>query len=289
MREVFDPAVHLTNQEQKEKQEGKGVDVQSVIEAPNLYMLGAAGAKDSDQLAFIPTRRECLKELNFTEVQVPVKTETVELKEKMRFINGDNPAVEFEDGTQKGGHFGCSGCGGDVRRASEYHYMVHHKYQNLEEKQSLVLKGKFGKSDATGPFKSLKVENIRAELKSRGVDAHGNKKKLQERLTDLLRVAEYLLCCLDHRNSHLMSLIYKIMKSFSSNLSTRLNHIANILTELPLHMTDVDALLLLKEITTLALKKDKLRVTNYRRAILKATIALSRKNLLTEVEKDSVR
>lgn len=81
-------------------------------------MLGAAGAKDSDQLAFIPTRRECLKELNFTEVQVPDKTETAELKEKMRFMNGDNSAVEFEDGTQKGEQFGCSGCGYDMRRAS---------------------------------------------------------------------------------------------------------------------------------------------------------------------------
>ena len=51
-------------------------------------------------------------------------------------------------------------------------------------------------------------------------------------------------------------------------------------------MTDVDALLLFKEITTLALKKDKLRATDYRRAILKVTIALSNKNLLTEDEKD---
>ena len=51
VREVFDPAVYLTNQEQKEKQGGKGVDVQSEIEAPHLYMLGAAGAKDSHQLA----------------------------------------------------------------------------------------------------------------------------------------------------------------------------------------------------------------------------------------------
>lgn len=69
-------------------------------------------------------------------------------------------------------------------------------------------------------------------------------------------------------------------------LHTCLNHIANILTELPLHMTDVDFLLLFKEITTLALKKDKLRATDYRRAILKVTIALSNKNLLTEDEKD---
>ena len=65
--------------------------MQSVIEPPLLYMLGAAAAKDSDQLAFIPTRGECLKQLHSTEVQAPDETETVELREKMRFMNGDNP------------------------------------------------------------------------------------------------------------------------------------------------------------------------------------------------------
>ena len=80
--------------------------------------------------------------------------------EKMRFMNGDNPSVEFEDGTQKGGHFGCSGCGGDMRWAYEYDYMAFLKYRTLEEKQNLILKGTFGKSDATCPFKSLKVEQI---------------------------------------------------------------------------------------------------------------------------------
>lgn len=51
-------------------------------------------------------------------------------------------------------------------------------------------------------------------------------------------------------------------------------------------MADVDALLLFKEITTLALKKDKLRATDYRRAMLKVSIALANKNLLQEDEKD---
>ena len=128
--------------EYKEKHGGKGVDVQSTIEAPHLYMLGASGAKDSE-LAFVPTRRECLKELQVSEVHVP--DSNVTLSEKMRFMNGDNPSVEFEDGTQKGGHFGCSGCGGDMRQAQEYDYMAYQKYRSLEEKQNLVLKGKFGK------------------------------------------------------------------------------------------------------------------------------------------------
>ena len=77
---------------------------------------------------------------------------------------------------------------------------------------------------------------------------------------------------------------YKVL--FFEPLHTCLNHIANILTELPLHMTDVDALLLFKEITTLALKKDKLRATDYRRAMLKVSIALANKNLLQEDERD---
>ena len=97
----------------------KRVDIQSTIEAPHLYLQGASGTKDSDQLAFVSTRRECLKELQFTKVDVPDENTSVMLKEKMRFMNGDNPAVEFEDGTQKGGHLGFCGCGGDIRRAGE--------------------------------------------------------------------------------------------------------------------------------------------------------------------------
>lgn len=117
-REVFDPAAHLTSQEYKD--EHGGVDVQSIIEASHLYMLGASGAKDSDQLAFIPTLRQSLKELQFTEVQGTDEAPPAELREKIRFMNGDNPAVEFKEETQKGGHFGCSECTGDMGSACEY-------------------------------------------------------------------------------------------------------------------------------------------------------------------------
>ena len=77
------------------------------------------------------------------------------------------------------------------------------------------------------------------------------------------------------------------MKSCSLNFEhVCLNQIANILTELPLHMTDVDALLLFKEITMLALKKEKLHATYYRRAMLKVTIALANKNLLQNNQRE---
>ena len=78
MREVYDPAVHFTRQEYKERHGGKGVDIQSRIEVPHvLYMLGVSGAKDSDQLAFLPTQRECLRELQFTEVYRSNETASV--------------------------------------------------------------------------------------------------------------------------------------------------------------------------------------------------------------------
>ena len=51
-------------------------------------------------------------------------------------------------------------------------------------------------------------------------------------------------------------------------------------------MTNVDALLRFKEITTLALKKKKLRGTDYRRAILKVTIAMANKNPLESDERE---
>ena len=165
--------------------------------------------------------------------------------------------------------------------------MAHHKYQNLEKKPSLVLKGKFGRSDATGPFKFLEGENIRAELTSRGVDTHSNKKELQERLTDLRgtsRVPSLLFRSQKQQLDELNLQDYEVLSFETFHIF--LNHLAKILTELPLHMTDVDARLLFKEITNLALKKDKLRATDYRWAILKVTIALSYRNLPTEDEKD---
>ena len=65
VREVFDPAVHLTNQEYREKNGGKGGDVQSVIEAPHLYMLGAAGVKDSNQLPLFQPEGSAHKGVDF--------------------------------------------------------------------------------------------------------------------------------------------------------------------------------------------------------------------------------
>ena len=66
---------------------------------PKKLMMGVCGSGDADQMLFIPTRQECLHGLS-----QPINLQGVDIKDKMRFMNGDNPSVEFEDGTQKGGH-----------------------------------------------------------------------------------------------------------------------------------------------------------------------------------------
>lgn len=135
VREVYDFVVYFISEEYKERYGGKGVDVQLIIEVFYLYMLGALGVKDFDQLVFVFIRRECLKELQVIEVfGLGEIVFLVMVIEKMRFMNGDNLFVEFEDGIQKGGYFDCFGCGGDMRRVYEYDYMVYQKYRIFEEK-----------------------------------------------------------------------------------------------------------------------------------------------------------
>lgn len=273
LRELYDPAIHLSNKEYKAKN-GYDVDVQSLVEEPKLYMMGFSSSTDEDQLMFVPTRNECLQGLSNT-----VQIDGIQIADKMRFMNGDNPSVEFEDGTQKGGHYGCSGCDGDMRRAGEYDYMAYRRYKSLDDKLKLVLDGKEGQRDKIHPFHKLKVEQLRIELRARKEDDSGLKPELQERLNNILggtsKVPALLFgsnanCSLDDLNLK----DYEVL--FFEPLHCCLNHIAHILQELPHHVTDVDTLLTLNETKTLSLSKEKLRCTDYRKALLQVTLQLAK-------------
>jgi hypothetical protein len=223
---------------------------------------------------FVPTRKKCLQGLS-NDVQI----DGVKIADKMRFMNGDNPSVEYEDGCQKGGHYGCSGCDGDMRRAGEYDYMAYRRYKSLEEKLKLVLDGKEGQRNKVHPFHKLKVEQLRSELRARGEDDSGLKPDLQERLTEILggtsRVPALLFgsdvnCTLDELNLK----EYEVL--FFKPLHCCLNHIAHILQELPHHVTYVDILLMLNETRSLSLSKDKIRCTDYRKSLLQVTLQLAK-------------
>ena len=75
---------------------GKDIDVQATVEEPQLYILGQSRSTVEDQMRFIPTRQQDLREL-----KNPTVTESgIEVCDVMHFRNGDNPACEMEDGTQ---------------------------------------------------------------------------------------------------------------------------------------------------------------------------------------------
>ena len=81
----------------------------------------------------VPTRQEDLRSLD-----TPVLTHTgEEIHDIMRFMNGDNPAAALEDGTQRGGHFGCVGCDGNINNSHDLAYSLERKYKTLEEKKSM--------------------------------------------------------------------------------------------------------------------------------------------------------
>ena len=85
----------------------------------------------------------CPSQTWFRNLTQKVKTEeNVEVEEEMRFMNGDNPAVNFECGNQHGGHYCCPGCDGHLCMCHNLDYMAQRKYRTLTEWQQQVLVGR---------------------------------------------------------------------------------------------------------------------------------------------------
>ena len=76
---LFDPAVHLTNEEYKSKT-GKTVNVQEIIEKPELYIVARCKSND-EQLAYVDTRTVCLKDL-----EKNLQIYGIDIVDRMRFF-----------------------------------------------------------------------------------------------------------------------------------------------------------------------------------------------------------
>ena len=71
----------------------------------------------------------------------------------MRFMNGDNPACEMEDGTQHGGNYGCPACDGNICSSHDIEYTLQRKYKTLEKKKELIQAGPAGRKGTLHPLK----------------------------------------------------------------------------------------------------------------------------------------
>ena len=171
-------------------------------------------------------------------------------------MNGDNPAFEMEDGTQHGGHFGCVGCDGNINRNYHLAYTFQRRYRTLLEKQDLIKSAPAGRKLGLHPFKNMKINELNNELAARGLSTEGSRQELQSawgstRIPVLLHGNE----CVSVNDLNLQS--YEVL-CFEA-LHCSMNHIKNVLQELPHHITDIDTLIKFKEILNIQLSKEKIR------------------------------
>ena len=95
---VYDEALYFTDKEMEEQ--GKAnVDVQSLVQRPQVYILARCGSSEAEQIAYmyINTKKVCLEGLK----NKVVTSNSIQITDVMRLFHGDGPQQEFESGEQK--------------------------------------------------------------------------------------------------------------------------------------------------------------------------------------------
>ena len=230
---LYDPAVFLTIEEYETKTGKQVTNLQQLIEEPHIHMLALGSSSVSDQLALIGDRLDCL-------VELPAKIQSsrgVGLSDTLRFFTGDKPAQSFERGTQQGGHYKCGGCGVKSSMIGDLAHSLRCKRRSLQDLQSLVLGGRYGnKPSCSKPFKNLKAQELRNELRARGVfDTTMPVKDLRHQLASLLQGAQRVPTLLIHNPKLSLSSLnlhhYTIIDC--EPLHALKGHLLNLFAELP--------------------------------------------------------
>ena len=163
---IYDQGVHL-NEEEYYRRTGKEVkNIQKLVEAPHIHIIGVGSSSVEDQASVLPDRVECLNDLH----KVSTTSLGIPINDELRFFKGDTPAQQFERGTQQGGHYKCGGCGCHAQMMEDMAHALECKWRSLTELQELVLAGKHGNQPgALKPFEALNVQQLHEELRARNV------------------------------------------------------------------------------------------------------------------------
>lgn len=96
---VYDTAVYLTSGEFLEKTGHPSINVQTLVEQPEVHMMAMGSSSIDVQAALITDRVECLLDL-----EKPMTTpDGIQIHYHLKLFTGDYPASQFERGTQTGG------------------------------------------------------------------------------------------------------------------------------------------------------------------------------------------
>lgn len=181
---LYDPAVYYSDKEYEHKS-GKIINIQSEVEKPHLYIIGRCKSND-EQLAYIETRTDCLKELN-----EGIEWKGIIVSDTMRVFHGDGPAAQLEAGQQKGGHHFCPTCGIHASRCNDVAHCYYLESFTYKQRYEKVMDGKISKSLTSKqkfkPLENLSLDHLKIELKSRELSTEGNKRDLHQRLKNELK------------------------------------------------------------------------------------------------------
>ena len=269
---LYDPALFYTNNEYERKTKRK-VDVQTIIESPEVYIVARSSSSDVEQLSYVETRLECLEEIN-----LPLATEEgEEILDVMRFFHGDNPAQQYECGQQKGGNFYCSVCGVHASRVYELDYSFHCTHISLSERQKLILEGAIARRKTlqgkNKPVHQLKKAELLKELNSRKIYGGDKLEELRKLLVDKLHGVQRVPALLF--TSPLASLAsincskYEILPF--EPLHDVGKHIENVLVELPVHLSPEEASIINDTVELCLGTKETKRCFDYRCALVMVT------------------
>jgi len=281
---LYDPAVFFTSQEYK-ADTGKDVNIQKVIEQPEMHFVARSGSSNDEQMLYTDTRLQCIRELDRS-----ISINSIPYYDVMRFCHGDSPQRACEAGQQKGGYYFCSTCGIHSVMANDIDHALNCRIESLQTKKDAIMHGAVARRNSLffklKPLKGLTKAELEEELASRGNFQDGYKDDLQEMLDETLTGKQRVPALLfKNPESSLQSLNlgqYEILPC--EPLHDIGHHIQNVLTELPYHVSDAESQVINECIDITLGNKESKRTIDYRSALVKTAAMAHQSNIIsTEV------
>lgn len=263
---LYDPAVYLTNDEYKVKT-GRSVDVQTLVETPEVHFIARCGSSDKEQLTYIETRMQCIKGLHNN---IKSTHNELEYTDQFRLCHGDSPLRAFEAGKQKGGNYFCSCCGIHCSMADELDHVLNIPITSLQERKEKVLCGTVAKERSCQqhpkPFENRKKSELENELGSREIYEGDLRPELDDLLVKELKGIQRVPALLFNEPEASLEELglhkYDILPA---------EPLHDIVIELVNHITDAEANFLRGSIKLCLGNKDSKRTVDYSAALVKIT------------------
>ena len=257
---IYDPAFVFTSEELN------GLDVQELVEKPQIYLSARCRDTIEDQLLYSETRLDDIQQLD---IEI-TSSHDIPVKDVCRMFHGAHPAQEVECGEQNGGHYGCCGSTGASAAYIDHVASMRAPQVTLEERRKKVIAGPAGKERRNGgvsPFQQMTKDDLIKECKGHNLPTDGLLKpslysQLREELKGIQQVPSL---CFPNQTSSLEDLNlaqYKVVPV--GPLQDLKEHINNLLNELPKHLTNEEKVLFEEAVEAVISTREKLRGSDYR-------------------------